>query len=115
MNIYVGNLPYNFSVDELRQMFSVYGRVLSADIILDKMTGRSRGFGFVEMEEYEAREAIQALNGSELGARTLTVTEARPRTEGGTGSGGGRMGGGRPSGRLSGDNTTDPPNPRRRK
>lgn len=92
MNIYVGNLPFNTSEEDLRQVFAAYGQVDSAAIIKDKMTGRSRGFGFVEMaNDAEAREAIAGLNGTEMGGRTLTVNEARPRTEGG---GGGRRPGG---------------------
>ncbi len=92
MNIYVGNLPFNTSEEDLRQIFAAYGQVDSAAIIKDKMTGRSRGFGFVEMaNDAEAREAIAGLNGTEMDGRTLTVNEARPRTEGG---GGGRRPGG---------------------
>lgn len=92
MNIYVGNLPFNTSEEDLRQIFAAYGQVNSAAIIKDKMTGRSRGFGFVEMaNDAEAREAIAGLNGTEMDGRTLTVNEARPRTEGG---GGGRRPGG---------------------
>ena len=98
MNIYVGNLPFNTGEEDLRQIFAAYGQVDSAAIIKDKMTGRSRGFGFVEMtNDAEAKEAIAGLNGTEMEGRTLTVNEARPRTEGGGGSrggGGGRGGGG---------------------
>jgi RNA recognition motif-containing protein len=94
MNIYVGNLPFNTGEEDLRQMFAAYGQVEAVAIIKDKMTGRSRGFGFVEMtNDAEAREAIAGLNGNDMGGRTLTVNEARPRTEGG-GGGGRRPGGG---------------------
>jgi len=98
MNIYVGNLPFNTGEEDLRQIFAAYGQVDSAAIIKDKMTGRSRGFGFVEMtNDAEAKEAIAGLNGTEMEGRTLTVNEARPRTEGGGGrrpGGGGSRGGG---------------------
>jgi len=98
MNIYVGNLPFNTGEEDLRQAFAAYGQVDSVAIIKDKMTGRSRGFGFVEMaNDSEAREAIAGLNGTDMGGRTLTVNEARPRTEGGggrRGGGGGSRGGG---------------------
>jgi RNA recognition motif-containing protein len=94
MNIYVGNLPFNTGEEDLRQMFATYGQVEAVAIIKDKMTGRSRGFGFVEMtNDAEAREAIAGLNGTDMGGRSLTVNEARPRTEGG-GGGGRRPGGG---------------------
>jgi RNA recognition motif-containing protein len=92
MNIYVGNLPFNTGEEDLRQIFAAYGQVDSVAIIKDKMTGRSRGFGFVEMaNDAEAQTAIAGLNGTDMGGRTLTVNEARPRTEGG---GGGRRSGG---------------------
>jgi len=98
MNIYVGNLPFNTGEEDLRQIFAAYGQVDSVAIIKDKMTGRSRGFGFVEMaNDAEAREAIAGLNGTEMEGRTLTVNEARPRSEGGGGrrqGGGGSRGGG---------------------
>jgi len=97
MNIYVGNLSYNTTADELETAFGAHGRVASANVITDKMTGRSRGFGFVEMpDEEEARAAIAALNGTDLSGRALTVNEARPRAEraGGGGRGGDRGGGG---------------------
>jgi RNA recognition motif-containing protein len=91
-NIYVGNLSWSTSEEQLRETFEQYGEVLSARIITDRDTGRSRGFGFVEMEvEDEANSAIEALNGSMLDGRPLTVNEARPRTPRG---GGGRGGGG---------------------
>ena len=92
--LYVGNLPYNVTDADLEQMLGQYGQVLSAVVIQDRMTGRSKGFGFVEMEEgSEADAAIEALNGKDCEGRALTVNEARPRTEnrgGGGGGGGGR-------------------------
>ena len=82
MNIYVGNLSHDVTQDELRQAFANHGEVASANIISDKFTGQSRGFGFVEMPKNdEARAAIEALNGTELKGRTLNVNEARPRTD----------------------------------
>lgn len=93
-NIYVGNLPFATTEDDLREMFSAYGAVEKVNIIMDKMTGRSRGFGFVEMpDSAAAEEAINALNGQDCDGRALTVNEARPKAEGGGGYGGG--GGGR--------------------
>ena len=86
-NIYVGNLPFGTTDDLLRQLFEQYGEVLKVTIITDRETGRSRGFGFVEMaEESSASEAITQLSGSEMDGRTLTVNEARPRGEGGGGA-----------------------------
>lgn len=80
MNIYVGNLSYGMSEDELREAFSAYGDVSSVKILSDRETGRSRGFGFVEMpNQSEGEAAITQLNGKELGGRTLRVNEARPR------------------------------------
>ena len=94
MNIYVGNLPFNVDDASLRTAFEAHGEVSSAQVVMDRETGRSRGFGFVEMPNQEqAQAAIAALNGSDLGGRTLNVNEARPRTGGG-GGGGGRPGGG---------------------
>ncbi len=96
MNIFVGNLSYDLTEGELRQAFEAYGQVASASIIMDKMTGRSRGFGFVEMpEKNQAEAAIQALNLKELKGRAITVNEARPKSDaprGGGGYGGGRGG-----------------------
>ena len=93
-NIFVGNLDFNTSEDELRQLFEAYGQVDRVAIMTDRDTGRSRGFGFVEMSSAEDGEkAIAALNGSQVGGRTLNVNEARPkpeRTGGGGGGGGGR-------------------------
>ena len=103
MNIYVGNLPYSASDDQLNTMFSEYGSVDSARVIMDRDSGRSKGFGFVEMSsDTEAQAAIEALNGQDLDGRPLTVNEARPRAErgGGGGGGGGRGGYGGGGGRY---------------
>ncbi len=82
MNIYVGNLPYNLTDDELRAAFSEFGEVSSVNIIMDRMSGQSKGFGFVEMpESTEADEAIKALNESALNGRNIKVNQARPRGE----------------------------------
>jgi cold-inducible RNA-binding protein len=90
-NIFVGNLSFNTTEDELRQLFSAYGQVDRVSIMTDRDTGRSRGFGFVEMANAEDGEkAIAALNGSQLGGRTLNVNEARPKPERNAGGGGGR-------------------------
>jgi len=90
-NIFVGNLSFNTTEDELRQLFSAYGQVDRVSIMTDRDTGRSRGFGFVEMANTEDGEkAIAALNGSQLGGRTLNVNEARPKPERSAGGGGGR-------------------------
>lgn len=98
MNIYVGNLSREVTEDELRQAFEPFGQVTSVNIIKDRYTGESRGFGFVEMAtKSEAQAAINGLNGTSLGERTLSVSEARPRAEGGRrpyGGGGGFGGGG---------------------
>jgi RNA recognition motif-containing protein len=98
--LYVGNLPYSITSDDLQQTFEEYGVVTSAEVLSDRETGRSRGFGFVEMaNDAEADAAIEALDGNDLEGRRLTVNEARPRTPGGgpRGGGGGRggYGGGR--------------------
>src|SRR5574341_657182 len=98
MNIYVGNLSYEATQDDLRQAFEAYGEVSSVSIIMDKMTGRSRGFGFVEMPDKAAGQAaINALNLQEIRGRAMTVNEAKPKTEGSGSRGGGRggFGGGR--------------------
>lgn len=102
-NLYVGNLSYNCTADELRELFSQHGNVTSAQVVSDRETGRSRGFGFVEMSD-GGEAAINALNGSEFQGRTLTVNEARPREPGrsGGGGGGGRSGGGYGGGGRSG-------------
>ncbi len=82
MRIFVGNLPYQTQSEDLEDTFSPYGGVESATVITDRETGRSKGFGFVEMtNQDEAESAIRALNGSQLGGRPLTVNEARPREE----------------------------------
>ena len=82
MNIYVGNVKYEMTRDQLKEMFSAYGEVSSARIISDRETGRSKGFGFVEMpNDSEALAAIEATNEKEIGGRTLKVNEARPREE----------------------------------
>jgi RNA recognition motif-containing protein len=78
-NIFVGNLPYSTTVDEMRRLFEEYGPVHSAKIITDRMTGRSRGFGFVEMDNEPAQAAIQALDGYEVDGRALRVNQARER------------------------------------
>ncbi len=95
MNIYVGNLSYSTTDDGLRQAFEQFGQVSSASVIKDKYSGESRGFGFIEMpSKEEAEKAIAEMNGKELDGRTITVNEARPRTD--RASGGGRSGGGGP-------------------
>ena len=82
MNIYVGNLFYGMSEDELRDQFASYGEVSSVRIIIDRETRRSKGFGFVDMpNDEEAKKAIEELNGKEVSGRTLRVNEARPREE----------------------------------
>ncbi len=94
-NIYVGNLPYDTTGDDLVELFQSYGTVTSGQVIIDKFSGRSRGFGFVEMSnDDESQAAIEALNGSPYGGRPLTVNEARPREDRGGGGGGGRGSGG---------------------
>ncbi len=101
-NIFVGNLSFNTSEDELRRAFETYGPVDRVSILMDRDTGRSRGFGFVEMSNNEDGEkAIAALNGSDIGGRTINVNEARPKGERGGGGGGGhgRDRGGRGGGR----------------
>lgn len=93
--LYVGNLPYSVSDSQLEEMFSAHGNVQSAQVIMDRDTGRSKGFGFVEMgSSEEAEAAINALNGMDQAGRPLTVNEARPKTEGGGGGGRGRDFGG---------------------
>jgi RNA recognition motif-containing protein len=96
--LYVGNLSYQVDSSELEQMFGAHGTVQSAEVVSDRMTGRSKGFGFVEMgTDEEAQAAIAALNGKDNNGRALTVNEAKPREErprGGGGGGGGYGGGG---------------------
>jgi RNA recognition motif-containing protein len=96
-NLYVGNLPFSTTADDLREAFSQYGEVSRAQVVSDRETGRSRGFGFVEMND-GAEQAIEALNGAMFQGRTLTVNEAKPREERprtGGGYGGGGYGGSR--------------------
>ena len=82
MNIYVGNLPYGINRDQLRDVFAAYGEVAAARIVTDRETGRSKGFGFVEMPDAaQAQAAIDALNGNEIGGRKAVINEARPREE----------------------------------
>ncbi len=102
MNIYVGNMSYSTTEDELRTLFEEHGQVDAVRVISDRDTGRPKGFAFVEMPDgTEAEAAMSALNGQDVGGRALTVNEARPRTErrggggGGYGGGGGGGGGGR--------------------
>lgn len=77
--IYVGNLPYSATEDEVRALFEAHGTVNRVDILVDRETGRARGFGFVEMEDADADKAIDALNGQDMGGRALKINEARPR------------------------------------
>ena len=108
MRIYVGNLSYDTTEDELKKDFSAFGEVVSVSVVTDRYSGRSKGFAFVEMtNKAEADAAITGLNGKAVKERTLVVNEARPRTEGGSsggsrggysGGGGGGYGGGRDSG-----------------
>jgi RNA recognition motif-containing protein len=93
--LYVGNLSYGIGDSDLERIFSAHGTVQSAQVIMDRDTGRSKGFGFVEMgSDAEAQAAVTALNGQEVEGRTLTVNEARPKTEGPRGGGGAGGGGG---------------------
>ena len=95
MNIYVGNLPFEIDDTELERTFTAYGEVSSARVIQDRESGRSRGFGFVEMSDNgQAEAAIQALNGKDFNGRPLTVNEAKPREDRRGGGGGGYGGGG---------------------
>jgi RNA recognition motif-containing protein len=88
--IYVGNLPFSASEEEIRNLFAAHGNVHNVTLISDRETGRPRGFGFVEMDDESVQAAIDAINGTEFGGRTLNVNEARER------KGGGQRGGGRP-------------------
>ena len=93
--LYVGNLTYGVTDSQLEQMFAPHGTVQSAQVIMDRDTGRSKGFGFVEMgSDQEAKAAIAALNGKEVDGRALTVNEAKPREDRGGGGGGRGYGGG---------------------
>jgi RNA recognition motif-containing protein len=103
--LYVGNLTFGVTDTELQELFEPHGNVRSAQVIMDRETGRSKGFGFVEMDKDEdAQTAIQALNGKEMSGRSLTVNEARPKEAGGSrnGGGGGSYGGGGAGGRSGG-------------
>ena len=92
--LYVGNLSYNVSSSDLQGLFATYGNVNSAEVIMDRTTGRSKGFGFVEMEKNdEAAKAIAGLNGQQQDGRALTVNEAKPRESRGPGGGRGGSGG----------------------
>lgn len=112
MKLYVGNLSFSTSESQLRELFEAHGEVTSASLVMDRETGRPRGFGFVEFaSDEQARAAIEALNGKNLDGRDLTVNEARPREAGGGGGrggsrggfgGGGGGGGGRSSGGYGG-------------
>jgi RNA recognition motif-containing protein len=98
-NIYVGNLDYNVTEQELRAAFEAYGQVDNVTILRDRDTGQPRGFAFVEMaNDEEADKAISGTNGTQLGSRALNVNEARPRAERSGGGGFNRAGGGRPGG-----------------
>ena len=105
MNIYVGNLSYEVTEEDLKKAFDTFGEVNTVKVIKDNFTGRSKGFGFVEMpDKAEAQSAIEGLNGKELQGRSLNVSEARPRSEGrrgGARSGGARRGRGRRGGGRS--------------
>ncbi len=95
--LYVGNLSYDTTNERLSEVFSAHGKVDSAEVIMDRMTGRAKGFGFVEMStEQEAQAAIAAVNGQQIDGRTVVVNEARPKEprSGGFGGGGGGFGGG---------------------
>jgi cold-inducible RNA-binding protein len=104
MNIYVGNLAYSVSEDDLREAFAPFGQVTSASVITDRATGQSKGFGFVEMASAEeAQAAILGLNGKEYKGRAMTVNEARPRADRSGGDRGGFRGGDRGSSRGGND------------
>ncbi len=88
--LYVGNLKYTVTSEQLEELFLKFGSVSSAEVLIDRETGRSRGFGFIEMpDDNQAHEAIETLDGRDHDGRRLTVNEAKPRTEGGRGGGGG--------------------------
>ncbi|MCX5752148.1 MAG: RNA-binding protein [Candidatus Krumholzibacteria bacterium] len=110
--IYVGNLSFDTNDEKLNQLFAAFGQVTSANVIMDRLTGRSRGFGFVEMENNaEADKAIAALNGKDVDGRALKVSEAQPREDkprgGGGFGGGGGYGGGGGGGRRGGGGGRD--------
>jgi RNA recognition motif-containing protein len=103
MNIYVANVPFKASEQELKELFEAYGEVSSAKIIMDKETQRSRGFAFIEMpDDSSARQAITKLNGSDFLGKQLMVNEARPKTDSPRGGGGGYRSGGGGGGYKSG-------------
>ncbi|MCD6665729.1 RNA recognition motif domain-containing protein [Hydrogenophaga bisanensis] len=103
--LYVGNLPYTVRDDDLQQAFSAFGAVNSAKVMMERDTGRSKGFGFVEMgSDAEAQSAIQGMNGQSLGGRSLVVNEARPMEPRPPRTGGGGFGGGRREGGFGGGN-----------
>ena len=94
-SIHVGNLSHDATEDDIRQAFAPYGEVASVNVIMDRETGRSRGFAFVEMPDgAEAKEAIEKVNLTEIAGRSITVNEARPKQDRPRGGGGGRRGGG---------------------
>lgn len=95
MKLYLGNLPFSASESEIRELFGQHGTVHSVNLITDRDTGQPRGFGFVEMDDADATAAMKALDGTDMGGRSLKVNEARPRNEGGGGGGGGGRRGGR--------------------
>jgi cold-inducible RNA-binding protein len=111
--LFVGNLSFNATENQLQDMFAAHGNVIEVDLIMDKFTGRPRGFAFVTMENKEGADAaIQAINGKSIDGRALTVNEARPREDrprggGGGGYGGGRGGGGGGGGGYRGDRGGD--------
>jgi RNA recognition motif-containing protein len=93
--IYVGGLPYSFADQDLENLFAAHGAVASAQVVSDRYTGQSKGFGFVEMStESDASAAINSLNGTQVGGRSITVNEAKPREDRSSGGGGGGYGGG---------------------
>jgi RNA recognition motif-containing protein len=99
MNLYVGNLVFDVSEDDLRQAFEKFGQVTEVRLIMDKFSGKSKGFGFIEMpNKEEADKAIEEMNGKEFQGRALSVNVAKPKTEGGRGGGGGGFRGGRGGG-----------------
>ena len=107
MNIFVGNLSFQTTQDELHAAFAQYGNVDRVNIVTDRDTGQARGFAFVEMpDQREAETAIQQLNGADLNGRAMNVNEARPKTEGGFGGGGNRPRGGAPQGGGKGRRNT---------
>jgi RNA recognition motif-containing protein len=91
--IYVGNLPFTATEDQIRDLFEPHGTVSSISLVEDRETGRPRGFGFIEMDDSGAEAAISSINGTDMGGRALNVNEARPRNSGGGGGGGGDRGG----------------------